>query len=520
MDEDRTEPQPQDPGTVERDAEEGVGNVRLLATQSALLLSSGVVGYVGAFGLNVLLARLLGQAGFGAWVVALAFSQGISTLGLFGAEWIVLRQGSYYQGTGDEARFRRTIHLALQLATGALSVLALALLILAPLLGRTVFHKQEIVPMLRIAAVMGPVMGIGQIMLYGTQAFRRMRAVALVRNILEPVFRLVLVGLALVVARSAFAAFLALFVSEVLLAAVSAVALNRRIPLLGPTEAIEQRELVKFAVPVWGSRLMEVARAQLFPILLGSLAALSSSAVYVASRRIAVAPSSIIAAMNQVYAPMGSNLFLQGRRDEYAMVFKSMAKWSFMLGLPLFCLQVAFPREILSLFGHAYRAQTGPLVLLAIGMLFNFGTGPVTVTLNQIGRPRLALLDYVLVLAVEIGLGIWLIPTYGVVGAAAARMVGTMLNNVVPLTQVWVLARIQPYRFDYWKPIAAGAAAVVVAKVVVALAGVGTGIVAGGVATAVVGATYLAAVLAFGLGEQDREALRALLRRARRSRAG
>src|SRR5919201_5723881 len=100
--------------------------VHHLARQSMLLLSSGVVSYVGAFGLNILLARELGASGFGAWVVAFAFSQTIATLGLFGSEWIVLRQGSFYQGTGDIARLRRTIHLSLRISAGVLSAMGIA----------------------------------------------------------------------------------------------------------------------------------------------------------------------------------------------------------------------------------------------------------------------------------------------------------------------------------------------------------------------------------------------------------
>jgi hypothetical protein len=68
---------------------------------------------------------------------------------------------------------------------------------------------------------------------------------------------------------------------------------------------------------------------------------------------------------------------------------------------------------------------------------FLLGTGPVTVTLVLIGRSRLALLDYGIVIALEFGLALWLIPRYGLIGGAAARAIGTATNNILPLVQIW-----------------------------------------------------------------------------------
>jgi O-antigen/teichoic acid export membrane protein len=502
-------PPPQDPT--------GFVQIRHLARQSALLLSSGLIGYVGAFALNVLLARQLGVAGFGAWVVAWGIGLTVSTLGLVGADWILLRQGSYYHGVGDTARLRKTIHLALALSGGALTVLGLTLLALAPVIAHRAFHSDAIVPLLRVAAVLGPMTGFAQIMLYGTQAFKTVRDLALVRNLLQPFIRLLAVAVAVLVVRSPLSAMVGMLVAETLLAAVATQRLNRRISLFGATEKIDSMAQVKFALPVWGSKMIETTRAQLFPVLLGSLAAFSASAVFVAARRVVVAPSAVIAAMNQVYSPQASNLFLQGRKEELAVLFKSMGKWSFALAFPLFCLTVAFPKEVLSVFGGAFRSASGPLIVLSVGMLFNFVTGPVTTSLILIGKSRLALADYVVVLGVEVGLAFILIPRYGVLGAAIARLVGTALNNLIPLLQVWATTKLHPYRLDYWKPAVAGIVAAGVARLGLSVVGLGSGPPAAAAAAGLVGVTYCGLILLFGLSAEDRAALDALLGRARLS---
>jgi O-antigen/teichoic acid export membrane protein len=494
----------------------GAGQVRHFARQSALLVSSGFVSYAGAFGLNVLLARALGPSRFGAWFVAFATARAIAVIGLAGADWILLRQGSFYEGAGDLARLRRTLYLALALASCALLMLGGLLFGISSILGRTVFHSQSMVPLLRVAAALGPLMGLGQLMLYGTKAFKTMRDAAVIGNVVQPMARLAFVGVALLLIRSPLSALVGALGAELALTGMSTLALHRRLPLVGPTASIEGRELVGFAVPVSGIRLLESARAQVFPILLGSLATLSASAAYAASARIAVAPSAVIAALNQVYTPMASDLYLSGRRQELRVLFKTMGKWSFTLGFPLFCLQVAFPKEILTIFGASFRGASLALIVLAIGMLFNFGTGPVTSTLILAGRPRLALLDYVVTFGAEIGIGAWLIPSQGVLGAAIAYTVGIGINNLLPLLQTWLLDRLHPYRFDYWKPVLAGVVAVVGAKLLVRGLDLGPGIPTAAFATAVVAAVYSGLVLWFGLNEHDRAAIDALFGRVRR----
>lgn len=491
--------------------------VQHLARQTMLLLSSGLVSYAGAFGLNVLLARTLGASGFGAWVVAFSVSQLISGLGLMGADWILLRQGSHYHGAGDTARLRATVHLALLLSIVTLGVMGIVLLLLAPTLSQSVFKSQSIVGLLRLTAFIGPIMGVRQIMLFGTQAFKDMRDVALNRNILQPVARIAVTAVALLIRPTPFSAYVGLLVAEIALAGAAGIALQRRLPLFGPTDDIERKELIKFALPVWGSSLIELFRGQLFPVLIGSLATLSASAVFVAGRRIAVAPVSVIASMNQVFSPMGSDLFLQGRREELIELFKSITKWSFSIGFPIFCLQVAFPKALLSLFGKGFPSGSNALIVQAIGMLFAFGSGPVTITLLIAGRSRLAFIDYVIVVAVEIALGIWLIPAYGVTGAAIAKTTGTALNNLLPLLQIRFMLKFHPYRWDFLKPVGAGLVAIAVSAVVVKAMDFEAGVISVVTATALTGVVYVSLMALFGLSQQDRAVIAALMKRGRRA---
>lgn len=497
------------PGT----APSGIGLVRHMARQSALLLVTSPVSYAGGLALNLLLARALGTEGFGTWVVAQSVALSFARLSLMGADWIVIRYGSYYHGKGDEARFRHTVHLALLLGGSFLTVFALALLLFAPLVARELFHTPAITSLLRLAAVMAPVSGVGFIMLFGTKACKSLREEAIVSNLFRPAARLVMVGAAVLVRPSAVSAFIGLVIAEALIASASTYALNRRVRLSGPTAAIDRRGMIRFALPVWGSRIAENVRKLSFPLLLGSLASLAAAGVFMVAQRVALGLGAIIGAVEQIYSPMASSLYLEGRRSELQTLFQTMAKLSFTLAFPLFCLQVAFAADIMGIFGAAFRDEQWVLILMAVGMLFSFGTGPVTPTLLLAGRSRVTLVNYTFVVVAEIAVGVWLIPSHGVVGATVARMVGIAFLNGAQLALVWSQLGFLPYRRDFLKPVAAGIAGLAAARVVVDSFGVDSGLPTVLVASCVLAGAYLSILLVLGLSPEDRAIVQAVLRR-------
>lgn len=483
-----------------------------LASQSLTLLSTGGFSYVGALLLQIFLARILGLEEFGRWAVAFSFVEMLSVVGLMGGDWLLLRQGSYYQSIGDEPRLRGTLHLALLLGGVTLTGLGTILFLLSSFIASQVFHSQQMIVLIRLAAVVGPMVGIRQIMIYGTQAFRSVRDAALVRNVLQPVARLVFVAFAVLQSQTPMSAFVGLLASEAILAVVAGVLLNRRVRLIGRTDPIEIRALIGFAGAVLGTRLVEGVRMQIFPLLLGAMATLSASGLFIACRRLTLVPGLMTSAMNQVYSPLASDLYLRDQQAGLAELAKSMTKWIFSLAFPFFCLLVFFPAEILTLFGDSFRHASSALVLMSIGMLFLIGTGPVTTTLLAAGHSRLVFIDYVLAVGTEVLLAILLIPPYGINGAAIAAMCGKAVNNAIPLAQVWLKLGFHPYAFAYWKPVAAGLTATGIARLLLTVAELESGIAAA-TAAVLVGVIYIALIWLFRISAEDKAVINRLLRR-------
>ena len=234
----------------------------------------------------------------------MSISSGLARMGLVGADWIVIRYGAHFHASGDDARFRKTLHFALLLSGSALLLVAGGLLAVAPVLASEIFHTPGLTPLLRLAAIVVPISGIGFVMLYGTKALHSLREEAVVTNILRPIARILFVGVALVIATSELSAFVGLTVAEITITLGSILALSRRLSIMGRTEAIDYRSIVRFALPAWGTRIAENLRRQLFPIMLAALASLSATGIFVMTQRIALALAVLIATIEQIYSPM------------------------------------------------------------------------------------------------------------------------------------------------------------------------------------------------------------------------
>ena len=71
---------------------------------------------------------------------------------------------------------------------------------------------------------------------------------------------------------------------------------------------------------------------------------------------------------------------------------------------------------LLSLFGPAFTAGYGVMVILLFGILAKAAVGPGEVLLTMAGQQTLCMVLYAVALAANIGLNIALIPAFGIVG--------------------------------------------------------------------------------------------------------
>ncbi len=106
----------------------------------------------------------------------------------------------------------------------------------------------------------------------------------------------------------------------------------------------------------------------------------------------------------------------------------------FAFAVPFCVLTILFRHEIMGFYGPDYAEASGVLVLLAIGLGINVVLSPSKTFLEYMGRPKLSLWPTALAAAANIVLDAFLIPLYGIDGAA-----GSTLFILVGSALAWTL---------------------------------------------------------------------------------
>ncbi len=162
-------------------------------------------------------------------------------------------------------------------------------------------------------------------------------------------------------------------------------------------------------------------------------------AVYYAAVKTLALVSFIYFSVAMTAAHRFSSYHASGDRAGLAQFFRQTTRWTFWPSLCATALLLAFGRPLLSLFGPQFVDGYRLLFILAVGLLARASIGPVERFLNMLGQQRLCALVYASAFAINVGLGLVLIPRLGEDGAAIA----TASAILVETASLFLVARLR-----------------------------------------------------------------------------
>jgi O-antigen/teichoic acid export membrane protein len=399
-----------------------------------------------------------------------------------------------------------TLLIGIGVPTGLSLILALGLYLAAAPIAEYVFHEPKLTSPLRMISLVVPFLSLLDTLSAATRGFKKMQYTAMAKDIAQPVAKLLLVMLLAIAGMTAIGALAAHTLSVIVGVILLIYFLNKlfrlRRPLSSPRRQV--RQIIKFSLPLYLSRLIQTFRGNIQTVLLGALNTVTSVGVFTVVSQVNKVGTMFQDSVVTVSGPIVSDLYSRGKRDELASYYQTMTKWTLTLNLPFFLVVMLFPEPVLSIFGEDYVGGSLALLILAWGNLVNAGTGISGVVLNMTGNTTWSLVNTIVLSVLLVGLNVWLIPSWGLVGAAVAALVSTSLTNLMRLVEVFFILRLWPYDMGFLKPIVAavdaGLASWIVGQLLPAGANLGYLILS----VAVLFGVYLGVLLMLGLSAQDR----------------
>ena len=201
----------------------------------------------------------------------------------------------------------------------------------------------------------------------------------------------------------------------------------------------------QFTTPRGIASLAKITLQRIDIVLVAIIMGPGAAAVYTAATRFLVVGQLGNMAISMAAQPRFTELFAIGDRRSANVVYQVTTAWLVLLTWPLYLLAIVYGPEVLSVFGHSYRAGTDVMLILGVTMLLATACGQVDMVLITTGRSSWSLVNGLLAVVVNVSLDLVLIPRYGITGAAIGWAVAIIVTNLMPMAQLASSIHLQPF---------------------------------------------------------------------------
>ena len=200
-----------------------------------------------------------------------------------------------------------------------------------------------------------------------------------------------------------------------------------------------------FTTPRGIASLAKITLQRIDIVLVAIMLGPGWAAVYTAATRFLVVGQLGNMAISMAAQPRFTELFALGDRRSANVIYQVTTAWLVLLTWPLYMLAVVYGPEVLSVFGHSYKAGASVMLILGLTMLLATACGQVDMVLITTGRSSWSLVNGLLAVAVNVSLDLVLIPRYHLTGAAIGWAVAIIVTNLMPMAQLASSIHLQPF---------------------------------------------------------------------------
>ena len=431
-------------------------DVALPADETGLELKRGAVfntiallasNFRGIF--TFLVARLLGPAVLGLFSVAWATTDLISKIGIVGLDNAITTFIARSEAVGDRARSRMLFRLSVGLAVAQSAVVAVLSIAVIRLFGHRFGLQADMVSAHTIILFALPGIALYRMSTSVSRGMKVMQHDIYSRGITEPIATTIAFLIVFVIGFKKFGPELAAIIGTAASGAVAlafASKLFRRAPAREGSTFFqkETRQLLGYAIPIGAYQLLNTLISRLDIILLGCFVGrapgvtLATVGIYGATVDTANGLRKLNQTFNPIFAPIIAGITATGDRKRAEATYERLAQWMLWILLPLVIVMAFAGNIILLIYGPAFQIGGKWLGIVAIAAAINaFVSLGETVIMVQ--RPGLNLLNSSIACAISCLLLLWLIPRFGVMGAALSTLAPQIAQGILRSTALRVV---------------------------------------------------------------------------------
>ena len=400
------------------------------------------------FYITMVLTNLLGKEDYGHFTYAFTWTSVLSLIAVLGFDRSTLREFARYLSDGQWSLMRAVFRWKDGLIIiGSLIITGIAYAL--SYLPLEMFSDAPTLRSFRLGLVLIPIMAL---LVHRRASLNGLKDVVVAQfpeRIIQPLVFLAAIGVTVYIGREHLNAFSAILMSlgGFAIALLVADLILRRRWKSKPELVIpqgEKRRWLKLALPILIFNLSMMAFSRMDVLMLRPLADADAVGVYNIPLKLATYIGFILVSFNAVIAPNLSQTYKAGDREAMQRIISKASRYMLIFGiLAAGALWLIHP-WLLSKFGDGFEAGGTALVILIAGQLVNVVCGPVGNILVMSDREWTASLTFIAGTLLNFVLNLWLIPLYGIEGAAIATAISLAFANILMLIFVVWKVRVNP----------------------------------------------------------------------------
>ena len=437
--------------TNDTDYQKDVSNsLKKVATGASIVFLGSIITLVFGFIGRLIIATQWGPNDYGVYALAFSILCICGIISTLGFQQGVTRNIAYRRGEKDYRKIRRYVSISLILGTIAGICSAIVVFIFAEPIALIVFNEEGLIEPLRIFAFAIPFYTINTIIAAIYRGFDDVRPTVYFQSIgISIVYAFLLIVVLILeidyinVYFAGLATYLIIFIF--ITGYATKTVTNRKVIRREDLKTPEVKELVYFSLPLLGTAMLQMIISWTDTLMLGGFSTSNVVGIYNVSHSIAQFISFPLGALIIVYLPVLTGLYAKRKYSEIKRNFSIITKWLCSLSLPFFMFVFLFPEATINiLFGVDYLPGAQTLRILSLAFMLNNFVGPAGVTLVAMGKARFVLFVTILTAGINVALNAFLIPSYGMVGAATASSISIISVNFLKIGVLYRMGGVHP----------------------------------------------------------------------------
>lgn len=408
------------------------------ARRGTVTLAGTILGGAMMFVNEILAARFLGLSTYGSYALAIVLARIGEEVAMFGFGVGLLHFIPVYRRRGDKPHLLGAILLSMAFPLLVGTAIVLAVWLVPTDLATRILHDADSIPYLRFFSIVIPLMGLTEVLGRITRAYGYAIYHVTVREVIPRVAFFIFL-LLLVLAKAPGLWIAGAFIGSYILASscgiLSVAKLTGR-ELWHTQPRFPLRQMVSYSISSYVTVLLFLAAGSVDYAMIGMMRSSDDAGLYRAAWNYA----SVLIVINNAFAGSMVHLYpvlvQEKRLAELNVAYQQASRLVYRLVTPVFVVIALNAADFLALMGEQFVAATGTLLLLLAANLLRSYTGIAPILLLVSGRQAVEMANGVVSIIANVLLNLWLIPKYGIWGAALTAAVTSFAMGLLRIWEV------------------------------------------------------------------------------------